>query len=100
MWARWLPTAGGWGPSSPTTTEVPADLLTITVSLVRDEDIVDDGRHPRSSYDGDLQVLSVGRIDREKNPLLLAEGAGASCARTGPALADGDLRRRDAARAA
>jgi glycosyltransferase involved in cell wall biosynthesis len=45
-------------------------LLELTVSLVRERDIVADGRR---DYDGRLQILSVGRVDREKNPLLLAE---------------------------
>jgi glycosyltransferase involved in cell wall biosynthesis len=45
-------------------------LLELTVSLVRERDIVTDGRR---DYDGRLQILSVGRVDREKNPLLLAE---------------------------
>jgi glycosyltransferase involved in cell wall biosynthesis len=48
-------------------------LLPIAVSLVRSADIVDDGRMPKRSYDGELRVLSVGRLDEEKNPLLLAD---------------------------
>jgi glycosyltransferase involved in cell wall biosynthesis len=47
--------------------------LEMAVSLVSAAD-VDAGEAAASrSYDGALQLLSVGRIDREKNPLLLAE---------------------------
>ena len=47
-------------------------LLEINVSLVPEAEVVDpraDGR----SYDGELRLLSVGRLETEKNPLLLAE---------------------------
>ena len=49
-------------------------LLTIAVSLVRDEDI-DVARRDRGArgYEGELALLSVGRLDEEKNPLLLAD---------------------------
>jgi glycosyltransferase involved in cell wall biosynthesis len=48
-------------------------LLQISVSLISAAD-VDAGKLAATRpYDGELQVLSVGRIDREKNPLLLAE---------------------------
>ncbi len=47
-------------------------LLEISVSLVRDHDIVDPGQLDRS-YDGELRIVSVGRLDPEKNPLMLAE---------------------------
>lgn len=46
-------------------------LLEITVSLVPAAQIADDGE--TRSYAGPLQVLSVGRLEEEKNPLLLAE---------------------------
>ena len=45
------------------------------------------------SYDGDLSVLSVGRLDPEKNPLLLADVL-ARLREHGPALAARGLRRR------
>lgn len=48
-------------------------LLTITVSLVRGRDVVDLGSALARSYDGELTVLTVGRLDPEKNPLLLPE---------------------------
>ncbi len=48
-------------------------LLEIVVSLVRDGDIEEGMRAAGRSYDGELNVLSVGRLDTEKNPLLLAQ---------------------------
>jgi glycosyltransferase involved in cell wall biosynthesis len=50
-------------------------LLPITVSLVTAADI-ERGEHAlarRYDGDGELRVLSVGRLEREKNPLLLAD---------------------------
>jgi glycosyltransferase involved in cell wall biosynthesis len=49
-------------------------LLEITVSLISSAD-VDAGERAAAerSYADELTTLSVGRIDREKNPLLLAE---------------------------
>jgi glycosyltransferase involved in cell wall biosynthesis len=47
-------------------------LLPISVSLVREHDLERRGGIERS-YDGDLQILSVGRLDTEKNPLLLVD---------------------------
>jgi glycosyltransferase involved in cell wall biosynthesis len=49
-------------------------LLTIFISLVSEENIVSpEAAEATRSYDGSLQVLSVGRLDPEKNPLLLVE---------------------------
>jgi glycosyltransferase involved in cell wall biosynthesis len=48
-------------------------LLSIDVSLVRAADIVAPSVPASRSYDGELSVLTVGRIDAEKNPLLLAD---------------------------
>jgi len=48
-------------------------LLEIAVSLVRDEDVVEPAEAAGRSYDGELTALSVGRLEREKNPLLLAD---------------------------
>jgi glycosyltransferase involved in cell wall biosynthesis len=48
-------------------------LLSISVSLVRDSDIADAEESSRRSWDGDRTVLSVGRLETEKNPLMLAE---------------------------
>lgn len=48
-------------------------VLGIAVSLVTDSDVDAGVRASSRTYEGELQVLSVGRIDREKNPLLLAD---------------------------
>jgi glycosyltransferase involved in cell wall biosynthesis len=48
-------------------------LLSISVSLVRDSDITDAQEASLRSWDGQRTVLSVGRLETEKNPLLLAE---------------------------
>jgi glycosyltransferase involved in cell wall biosynthesis len=50
-----------------------ARLLAMTVSLVREDEIVPVEDALKRSYDGELRVLSVGRLEREKNPLLLAD---------------------------
>jgi glycosyltransferase involved in cell wall biosynthesis len=49
------------------------DLLQLSVSLIDDRDIADEDVVEARSYEGELQVLSIGRLDREKNPLLLAD---------------------------
>lgn len=71
-WARLLPTVVV-GPQLAEKYGKARRLLAIAVSLVRDEDIVDQERYLPHRYDGELQVLSVGRLDEEKNPLLLAD---------------------------
>ena len=48
-------------------------LLEIAVSLVNQEDIVQPEDAMRRRYDQELRLLSVGRIEEEKNPLLLAD---------------------------
>jgi glycosyltransferase involved in cell wall biosynthesis len=48
-------------------------VLPITVSLITDADVAAGERVATRSYDGELQLLSVGRLDEEKNPLLLAD---------------------------
>jgi glycosyltransferase involved in cell wall biosynthesis len=48
-------------------------VLELTVSMVRDRDLAPSEVTERRSYDGDLRILSVGRLDAEKNPLLLAD---------------------------
>jgi glycosyltransferase involved in cell wall biosynthesis len=47
--------------------------LEIVVSLVDEDEILPVDEALARSYDGDLTVLSVGRLDAEKNPLLLAD---------------------------
>jgi glycosyltransferase involved in cell wall biosynthesis len=48
-------------------------LLQISVSLVRDSDIADPAEAAGRAWDGEATVLSVGRLETEKNPLLLAD---------------------------
>jgi glycosyltransferase involved in cell wall biosynthesis len=45
-------------------------VLPMTVSLVREQDL---GAPPERDWSGRIALLSVGRLDREKNPLLLVE---------------------------
>ncbi len=48
-------------------------LLAMIVSLVEAAEIVTPGEAADRTYEGPLQVLSVGRLDAEKNPLMLAD---------------------------
>ena len=48
-------------------------VLPITVSLVPEAQIASAEEATGRSYDGELVALSVGRLEREKNPLLLAD---------------------------
>jgi glycosyltransferase involved in cell wall biosynthesis len=48
-------------------------LLQMSVSLVRDSDIADPAEATARPWNGERQVLSVGRLETEKNPLLLAD---------------------------
>ena len=48
-------------------------LLAMSVSLVEAEDVVTEEVANARSYEGELRLLSVGRLEAEKNPLLLAE---------------------------
>lgn len=48
-------------------------LLPISVSLVRDSDIADPSEAAGRVWNGERRVLSVGRLETEKNPLLLAD---------------------------
>ena len=47
--------------------------LATTVSLVSERDVLDIAEALERSYDGELVLLTVGRLDVEKNPLLLAD---------------------------
>jgi glycosyltransferase involved in cell wall biosynthesis len=47
-------------------------LLTVAISLVRDADLAA-GEAARRDWDGEIELLSVGRLETEKNPLLLAD---------------------------
>lgn len=48
-------------------------VLPIAVSLVGTEDLVPAEQAAAKSWDGERRILSVGRLDAEKNPLLLAD---------------------------
>ncbi len=48
-------------------------LLPISISLLRDDQAAGPEALEAREYDGDLRVLSVGRLEAEKNPLLLAD---------------------------
>jgi glycosyltransferase involved in cell wall biosynthesis len=48
-------------------------LLSTPVSLVSAEDVLDLQLANQRDYEGELRLLTVGRIDAEKNPLLLAD---------------------------
>jgi glycosyltransferase involved in cell wall biosynthesis len=47
--------------------------LGIYVSLVEEREIEEAARETTRDYSGELKVLAVGRLEREKNPLLLAD---------------------------
>jgi glycosyltransferase involved in cell wall biosynthesis len=47
--------------------------LDIAVSLVSNEDMADVREFRARDYSGELRLLSVGRLEAEKNPLLLAD---------------------------
>ena len=49
------------------------DLLEITVSLVDERDVIASEVAKARSYDGELRLITVGRLDPEKNPLLIAD---------------------------
>lgn len=48
-------------------------LLDVSISLIGERDVVPLEQALERSYDGDLTILNVGRLDPEKNPLLLAD---------------------------
>ena len=48
-------------------------MLPISISLVGADDIAGSEVLESRDYDGELRVLSVGRLEAEKNPLLLAD---------------------------
>jgi glycosyltransferase involved in cell wall biosynthesis len=48
-------------------------VLAVSVSLVREGDLATARDADRRTYDGDLRVLSVGRLEREKAPLLIPD---------------------------
>jgi glycosyltransferase involved in cell wall biosynthesis len=61
------------GPAIAATYEHGSRVLEISVSLIREEDIVGAEVAETRSYGGELTALSVGRLEEEKNPLALAD---------------------------
>nr|MBA3294881.1 glycosyltransferase family 4 protein [Geodermatophilaceae bacterium] len=47
--------------------------LSIAISVVPEADIMERQHFEAKRYDGELRVLSVGRLEAEKNPMLMAE---------------------------
>ena len=72
------------------------EVLPIVISLVDDEHVTTREEALARSYDGDLTLLSVGRLDPEKNPLLLADVLRAAARAGAPVAARGVRRRHDA----
>jgi glycosyltransferase involved in cell wall biosynthesis len=48
-------------------------LLEITVSLIDTQDVVSAEAAAARSYEGELRLICVGRLDAEKNPVLIAD---------------------------
>lgn len=48
-------------------------LLHVSISLLSEDAIVDSAALEAKSYEDELRVLSVGRLEAEKNPLLMAD---------------------------
>ena len=70
--ARWLPVAVV-GPDLAVRYRHAKRVLELTVTLVTDEEIVDPATALARPRGEPRTVLSVGRLDQEKNPLLLAD---------------------------
>lgn len=81
-----------------------APVLATGFSLIRASELVPPQRALARAWDGELRILTVGRLDPEKNPLLLAEVAARLRAREPrwrlAVAGDGPLRAALAARAA
>lgn len=56
--------------------------LVTAVSLVREADLAEAEAQGDRDYDGELGILSVGRLESEKNPLLLADILASLCERS------------------
>jgi glycosyltransferase involved in cell wall biosynthesis len=61
------------GPEIAAQYEGASSVLEISVSLIDGPDLVPVETALRRSYDDELRVISVGRLETEKNPLLLAD---------------------------
>lgn len=74
LYARFLPTLAV-GPDLARSFSRSRELLEIAISLVDEDEVVAPEDALGREYGGELRVLSVGRLDPEKNPLLLADVA-------------------------
>jgi glycosyltransferase involved in cell wall biosynthesis len=70
--ARFAPTVVV-GPSLARSYASARRLLPVSVSLVREREIVRPDMVRDRPYEGELRLLTVGRLEAEKNPLLLAD---------------------------
>lgn len=69
--SRWLPTTVVGSEIAKRYGRHPRSVLQMTVSLVRDHEVAE--RPADLDWNGQIQLLTIGRLDREKNPLLLIE---------------------------
>jgi glycosyltransferase involved in cell wall biosynthesis len=58
-------------------------VFELTVSLVEPGDLIDEGAARSRPYRGELTILSVGRLEQEKNPVMLADVLALLCADAG-----------------
>jgi glycosyltransferase involved in cell wall biosynthesis len=65
------------GPSLAAEYSSAKQLLNLPISLVSETEIADAAAVSGRSYEGELTAVSVGRLDPEKNPLLLADALAA-----------------------
>ena len=82
-----------WARTWPSASAMRRGCSTCPSRMIRERDVVDVEQALERPYDGELVILNVGRVDMEKNPLLLADVL-AAAARARPALAAGRVRRR------
>ena len=71
LFARRLPTTVQGAELAASYRRSRTNVLTTTESVVRAEDVV--RRPPEHEWSGELELLTVGRLEPEKNPLLLVE---------------------------
>lgn len=80
--AHWCPVVAV-GPELASHYDHAPDVLATTISLITEADVAEGRRAAGRSYDGELTLLSVSRLDKEKNPLLLADAFAALRRRDG-----------------
>lgn len=80
IYARWIPTLVV-GPDLARSFVRSRRLLVAAISLVEAADVLGTEEALSRYYGGEIRVLSVGRLDPEKNPLLLADIASALSSR-------------------